>query len=53
MAEGSLFWRTAGYRSRAEQTFKALAPDCALSIAHVENANLLGAAVAALVRNQE
>jgi hexokinase len=48
-AEGTLFWKTPGYRERVEQTLARLAPEgCTCEILHVVDVNLVGAACAAL-----
>jgi len=49
IAEGSLFWKTPGYRERVTTTAKnLLGPSRGLSIEGVEHANLIGSACAAL-----
>lgn len=49
LAEGSLFWRTPGYRARVEEMLSALAgPKQPFSIVRIKDANLYGAAFAAL-----
>jgi hexokinase len=50
VAEGSLFWRATGYADRVQATLRFLLdPGQAFEILRVEEANLVGAACAALV----
>lgn len=50
LAEGTLFWRATGYVDRVQDTLRALAkPGQRFEILSTDDANLIGAAVAALV----
>ena len=55
VAEGSLFWKAPGYSSEVRQTLESLLinmnlPDVTLDIVKVANANLIGSAIATLVK---
>ena len=50
LAEGSLFWRATGYAERVQDTLRSLLPPGrAFQVRRVEDANLVGAACAALI----
>lgn len=50
LAEGSLFWSWTGYRAELDRCLLALQPQIRFEISQMENANLIGAASAALSR---
>ena len=51
LAEGSLYWRAPGFANRAESTLqRLLAPGAQFSVHRIADANLFGAAAAALSR---
>jgi len=55
MAEGSLFWKAPGYSDEVKKTLNSLIekmdiPNIKVEIRSIENANLIGSAIAALVK---